>query len=49
MPRAADNSRGATGRETDATIAAAKAKGAKAESTEGLTTLEKAFYHAQHK
>lgn len=48
MPKQKDNSRGATGRETDATIAAAKVVGAKAESPEGLTALQKAFWHAQH-
>ena len=48
MPKNPDNSRGATGRQVDATIAAAKVKAAKAESPQGLTSLERAFYHAQH-
>ena len=49
MPRAKDNSRGATGRETDANIALAKEEAHKATDPSKLTALGKAFFHAQRK
>ena len=49
MPRARDNSRGATERECLANIERARTEAAKADTPVQLTSLAKAFYHAQRK
>ncbi len=49
MPRAQDNSRGATERECLANIENAKTEATKADSPDQLTALGKAFWHAQRK
>ena len=47
MPRARDNSRGATERECLANIERARTEAAKADTPAQLTTLAKAFYEAR--
>ena len=49
MPRAKDNSRGATERECLANIETAKTEAHKADDPAQLTALGKAFWHAQQK
>ncbi len=49
MPRAKDHSRGATERETLANIARSRSEAEAADKPEQLTTLAKAFWHAQQK
>ena len=49
MPRAHDNSRGATGRETDANIERCRQEALKASDPSKLTAVGKAFWHAQRK
>ncbi len=48
-PRAHDNSRGATERETLANIERARSEALKAKDPSQLTVLAKAFYFAQRK
>ncbi len=49
MPRARDNSRGATERETLANIARSRSEAEAADNPDQLTALAKAFYVAQRK
>jgi hypothetical protein len=49
MPRAKDNSRGATERETLANIERSRSEAETADNPDQLTALAKAFYHAQRK
>ncbi len=49
MPRAKDNSRGATERETLANIARSRSEAEAADNPDQLTALAKAFYFAQRK
>jgi len=49
MPRAKDNSRGATERETLANIARSRSEAAAADKPDQLTALAKAFFEAKHK
>ena len=49
MPRAKDQSRGASERETMQNIENARAEALKAEDPYQLTALGKAFWHAQRK
>ena len=49
MPRAKDNSRGATERETLANIARSRSEAEAADKPDQLTALAKAFYVAQRK
>lgn len=49
VPRAKDNSRGATERETLANIARSRSEAEAADKPEQLTALAKAFYYAQRR
>ena len=49
MPRAKDNSRGATERETLANIARSRSEAEAADKPDQLTALGRAFWHAQQK
>ena len=49
MPRAKDNSRGATERECFANIERSRSEAQAADKPEKLTALAKAFYYAQRK